>query len=144
MVRDAEQFAGEDKRRKDAIEAKNEAETLLYSSEKSLSEYKVRAESSRRVCARQIGMLLIHRAGSVLISPMTPNGCSSGPHLITCIDCDLRHDFQSQVISHLASKAVLGLTHKLPEEPLERRSLWETEPSARWNRLQDGNCGWTS
>jgi len=40
MVRDAEQFAGEDKRRKDAIEAKNEAETLLYSSEKSLSEYK--------------------------------------------------------------------------------------------------------
>ena len=29
MVRDAEAFAGEDKKRKEAIEAKNEAETLL-------------------------------------------------------------------------------------------------------------------
>ena len=41
MVRDAEAFAGEDKKRKEAIEAKNEAETLLYSAEKSLAEYKV-------------------------------------------------------------------------------------------------------
>ena len=41
-MRDAEAFAGEDKKRKDAIEAKNEAETLVYSAEKSLSEYKVR------------------------------------------------------------------------------------------------------
>jgi chaperone protein DnaK len=40
MVRDAEAFAGEDKKRKDAIEAKNEAETLIYSAEKSLAEYK--------------------------------------------------------------------------------------------------------
>jgi molecular chaperone DnaK len=41
MVRDAEAFAGEDKKRKEGIEAKNEAETLVYSAEKSLSEYKV-------------------------------------------------------------------------------------------------------
>jgi Hsp70 protein len=41
MVRDAEAFAGEDKKRKEGIEAKNEAETLVYSAEKSLAEYKV-------------------------------------------------------------------------------------------------------
>lgn len=50
MVRDAEAFAGEDKKRKDAIEAKNEAETLLYSAEKSLNEYKV----SKFVCMRHL------------------------------------------------------------------------------------------
>lgn len=47
MVRDAETFAGEDKKRKDGIEAKNEAETLVYSAEKSLNEYKVQHLSSR-------------------------------------------------------------------------------------------------
>lgn len=41
MVRDSETFASEDKKRKDAIEAKNEAETLVYAAEKSLNEYKV-------------------------------------------------------------------------------------------------------
>lgn len=38
MVRDAEQHANEDKQRKDAIEAKNKADTLIYSTEKSISE----------------------------------------------------------------------------------------------------------
>ena len=42
MVQDAEQYAGADKKRKEGIEAKNEAETLVYSAEKSLQEYKVR------------------------------------------------------------------------------------------------------
>lgn len=42
MVRDAEQFATTDKARKDAIEAKNELETAIYSAEKSFAEYKVR------------------------------------------------------------------------------------------------------
>jgi molecular chaperone DnaK (HSP70) len=41
MVRDAENFSADDKKRKAGIEAKNEAETELYSAEKSLAEYKV-------------------------------------------------------------------------------------------------------
>ncbi|XRB21283.1 heat shock protein Hsp70 [Pseudoscourfieldia marina] len=40
MVRDAETFAGKDKERKALIEAKNDADTLLYSAEKSLHEHK--------------------------------------------------------------------------------------------------------
>ncbi len=40
MVREADQFATADKERKAGIEAKNEAETLIYSAEKSVSEYK--------------------------------------------------------------------------------------------------------
>lgn len=40
MVRDGEQYAEADKARKAAIDAKNEAETAVYSSEKSLSEYR--------------------------------------------------------------------------------------------------------
>ena len=43
MVRDAEQYATADKARKETIEAKNEVETLIYSSERSLEEYKVRS-----------------------------------------------------------------------------------------------------
>lgn len=53
MVRDAEAFAGEDKKRKEGIEAKNEAETLVYSAEKSLAEYKVGVpwcSSCRQAC----------------------------------------------------------------------------------------------
>lgn len=41
-MREAEQFATADKARKDAIEAKNELETAIYSAEKSFAEYKVR------------------------------------------------------------------------------------------------------
>lgn len=40
MIRDAEAFAETDKERRSAIEAKNEADTELYSAEKSLHEYK--------------------------------------------------------------------------------------------------------
>jgi molecular chaperone DnaK len=40
MVKQAEQHAAEDKQKKEAIEAKNDAESLLYSSERSLSESK--------------------------------------------------------------------------------------------------------
>lgn len=40
MVRDGEQYAEADKTRKAMIEARNEAETSIYSSEKSLSEYR--------------------------------------------------------------------------------------------------------
>ncbi len=39
MVRDAEQHASEDKKRKEIIEVRNHADSLIYSSEKSLREY---------------------------------------------------------------------------------------------------------
>ena len=37
-VRDAEKFAEEDKKQKEAVEVKNKAETMIYQSEKSLSD----------------------------------------------------------------------------------------------------------
>jgi molecular chaperone DnaK (HSP70) len=40
MVRDAEENASKDQKKKELIEAKNDAESLLYSSQKSLDEYK--------------------------------------------------------------------------------------------------------
>jgi molecular chaperone DnaK (HSP70) len=51
MVREADQYASADKERRAAIEAKNEAETLIYSAEKNVSEYKdkVRARLAHRV-----------------------------------------------------------------------------------------------
>jgi len=39
MVKNAEQFAEEDKRRKELAETKNQADTLVYSSEKALKDY---------------------------------------------------------------------------------------------------------
>jgi molecular chaperone DnaK (HSP70) len=42
MVKDAEQYAAKDAQRKAAIEAKNEADSLIYSAEKSLAEYRDR------------------------------------------------------------------------------------------------------
>ena len=45
MVRDAESHAAKDKERKAGIEAKNEAETVLYSAEKSVNEYKDKART---------------------------------------------------------------------------------------------------
>ena len=46
MVRDAESYAEKDKERKAAVEAKNEAETAIYSAEKSLADYKDKVVSS--------------------------------------------------------------------------------------------------
>ena len=42
MVRDAEMFASKDKERKELIEAKNSADNLVYSSDKSLDEHKAK------------------------------------------------------------------------------------------------------
>ena len=42
MVREAEQYASADSARKEVIEAKNEADTLLYSADKNLSEHKAK------------------------------------------------------------------------------------------------------
>lgn len=46
MIRQAEQHKDEDKKRKDAVEAKNEAESILYSAEKSLNENKSKLSSA--------------------------------------------------------------------------------------------------
>jgi molecular chaperone DnaK len=43
MVREAETYAEGDRKRKDMIEARNEADSLAYSTEKSLQEHKVGA-----------------------------------------------------------------------------------------------------
>jgi molecular chaperone DnaK len=39
MVKDAEEHAAEDKKRKEAVEAKNQGEALIHSTEKALSEH---------------------------------------------------------------------------------------------------------
>ena len=39
MVKDAEHFAEEDKKRKESVETKNQADTLMYSTEKALKDY---------------------------------------------------------------------------------------------------------
>ncbi|MEY3197088.1 MAG: DnaK protein [Pseudomonadota bacterium] len=51
MVKDAEQYAAQDKERKAVIEAKNHADSLIYSTEKSLKEYgdKVSADDVKAI-----------------------------------------------------------------------------------------------
>jgi molecular chaperone DnaK len=51
MVKDAEEHAAEDKKRKDAVEAKNQAEALIHSTEKALAEHgdKVGAEEKSAI-----------------------------------------------------------------------------------------------
>jgi len=46
MVKDAEMFASKDKERKELIEAKNDGDTLLYSTERSLEEHKSKLSSA--------------------------------------------------------------------------------------------------
>ena len=58
MVREAEQHASEDKRRREVIEARNEADALLYSTEKNLKEYGDRlADSDRRAIEQAVADL---------------------------------------------------------------------------------------
>ena len=47
MVREAEQHAAEDKRRREVIEARNQADALIYSTEKNLKEHGDRLSDSR-------------------------------------------------------------------------------------------------
>lgn len=51
MVKDAEEHAAEDKKRREGIEAKNQAEALIHSTEKSLAEYgdKVSSEEKEQI-----------------------------------------------------------------------------------------------
>ena len=46
MVRDAEVHAEEDKKRKEEVEARNEADTLAFRAEKALEEYKDKIPAS--------------------------------------------------------------------------------------------------
>jgi molecular chaperone DnaK len=48
MVREAEQYAEEDRRRKEAVETKNQADNLVYSTEKSLKDYGDRISDADR------------------------------------------------------------------------------------------------
>ncbi|MDX1917218.1 MAG: molecular chaperone DnaK [Rickettsiaceae bacterium] len=49
MIRDAEENANEDKKRKEAIEAKNTADSLIYSTEKSLKEHGDKIDTGLKV-----------------------------------------------------------------------------------------------
>ncbi|WP_017196153.1 molecular chaperone DnaK [Bartonella birtlesii] len=51
MVKDAEEHAAEDKKRREGVEARNQAETLIHSTEKSLNEYgdKVSTEEKQQI-----------------------------------------------------------------------------------------------
>ncbi|OGS43469.1 MAG: molecular chaperone DnaK [Elusimicrobia bacterium RIFOXYD2_FULL_34_15] len=49
MVKDAERFADEDKKRKEEIEVKNEADAVVYSAEKSLKEHGDKISSDERL-----------------------------------------------------------------------------------------------
>jgi len=53
MVRDAEQHAEEDRRRREEIEARNQAETLMYSAERSLRELGDKVPAGEREKAQQ-------------------------------------------------------------------------------------------
>ena len=68
MVRDAESYAEKDKERKAAVEAKNEAETSIYSAEKSLADYKdkvcLACDSLQPLCTH--GLAPLSSAGSSL------------------------------------------------------------------------------
>lgn len=46
MVRDAEKFQEEDKKRKEAAEARNEADSLIYNARKTVGELKDKVEAS--------------------------------------------------------------------------------------------------
>ncbi|KAG2429224.1 hypothetical protein HXX76_010994 [Chlamydomonas incerta] len=54
MVKEAEKFAGEDKKRRESVETKNQAETMVYQTEKQLKEFegKVPAEIKAKVEAK--------------------------------------------------------------------------------------------
>lgn len=39
MVQEAEKFAGEDKKKREAVDTKNQAESMIYQTEKQLKEF---------------------------------------------------------------------------------------------------------
>jgi molecular chaperone DnaK len=64
MVREAEQHAVEDKKRRELIEARNEADALIYGTEKNLKEYGSRlSDSDRRPIENAVNTLRTAMAG---------------------------------------------------------------------------------
>jgi molecular chaperone DnaK len=64
MIREAEQHATEDKRRRELIEARNQADALIYSTERSLQENGSRLnDADRRVIEEAINSLRTTIAG---------------------------------------------------------------------------------
>jgi molecular chaperone DnaK len=53
MVREAESHSEEDKRRREEVEARNQADTLIYSTEKTLDEHKDKLSEEEMAPARQ-------------------------------------------------------------------------------------------
>ncbi len=67
MVKDAEKFAGEDQKRKDRIEARNNADSMVYTAEKTLRDLgdKVPADVKNEVEAKAAALKGILETGSV-------------------------------------------------------------------------------
>ena len=67
MVKDAEKFAAEDQKRKDRIEARNNADSMVYTSEKTLRDLgdKVPADVKNEVEAKAAALRGILETGSV-------------------------------------------------------------------------------
>jgi molecular chaperone DnaK len=64
MIREAEQHATEDKRRRELIEARNQADALIYSTERSLQEHGSRLnDADRRAIEEAINSLRTTIAG---------------------------------------------------------------------------------
>jgi molecular chaperone DnaK len=64
MVREAEQHAAEDKRRRELIEAHNQADALIYGTERSLKEHRANlSEADQRAIEEAIGALRTAMAG---------------------------------------------------------------------------------
>jgi molecular chaperone DnaK len=64
MVREAEQHAAEDKKRRELIEARNEADALIYGTERNLKEYGDRlSDSDRRTIEDAVNTLRTAMAG---------------------------------------------------------------------------------
>ncbi len=49
MVADAERFAGEDKKKREAVDTKNQAESMIYQTEKQLDEFKEKVPEDVKV-----------------------------------------------------------------------------------------------
>ena len=49
MVADAERFAGEDKKKREAVDTKNQAESMIYQTEKQLEEFKEKVPEDVKV-----------------------------------------------------------------------------------------------
>ena len=50
-VREAEQFAQEDKKKKEAVEIKNNAESLVYQTEKTLKDLEGKLSEDEKICS---------------------------------------------------------------------------------------------